>query len=115
MANDVGLMPELLTSLPGPLKRAVLAPLTPKELLNCCLVSLAWKEIIYGDAALRKVLKDEEDKHNLEADEAASLLESALGFGPESRLGMSTVDQGCGRRLLATKKKQLLTTQKQTE
>ena len=55
-------MPELLTSLPNPLKRAVLTNLTPKELLNACLVSVLWKQTIYGDAVLRKVLQDEEDQ-----------------------------------------------------
>ena len=62
MADDAGFMPELLTSLPNPLKRAVLTNLTPKELLLACLVSVPWKHTIYSDPVLHKVLQDEEDK-----------------------------------------------------
>lgn len=103
--DAVKCMPELLTSLPGPLKRAVLAPLTPKELLSACLVSLAWKETIYGDAALRKMLQDEEDKRI--QDDAAAACSSFMGLvGGGSSAGMDEVDLNFGRRLLADLKKQ---------
>ena len=99
-------MPELLTSLPEPLKRAVLMNLTPKELLNACLVSVPWKQTIYGDAVLRKVLQDEKDRHqrNKQRMQAgADMFARSTGIPPSNLRHFSGAELSLGMQLLDMK------------
>ena len=100
--SDAGFMPALLTSLPDALKRAVMINLTPKELLDACLVSRDWKKVVYGDTVLRKVLQDEEDQRVAD-NEAVSVYCQSLGFPPQTRVGMSDLELGEARRQHASR------------
>ena len=111
--GDAALMPTLLTSLPLPLKRAVLLHLTAVELVHACLVSRAWDNAIYQDDVLFPVIEAEQVLWARKL-RAAKGLTAVLGEeltplqikgmpAAYLALGLRTMDKLCGAGKLAGK------------